>query len=444
MRRPIHLAGKRPGAVRGRALSGGRALPLTPAARGSTVRTPSLVSCLARLAAETVRRKKANVSRALVLAIIILAAAAVGRADDPPLGPQRGVLLLRNGELIEGDVTLSGDRYDVVVPSGEIHVRRSDVQFVGRTLLDCYDRRKAMVSVDKVHDHLELAEWCLRHRLYDQTALALADAVNTDATHPRIGLLERRLKFELDQQSQATRGKSTQSELPSARDLDRMVQGLPPGAVETFTSTIQPMLLNHCSTAGCHGPQGNASLRLLRVPTGQAPSRRATQRNLYAVLSAIDQNHPGDSPLLSAPTRAHGQAKSAVFTTREALQYRQLLTWVYTVSNQQAPVANATSLGEPRISRSAARRRAAQLAKRDTDPPAESSGSSEPAEPDTVRTGFKHLANQGAGRPKDDATDSKAADAKPANPWAEKTEPAESDAFDPQSFNDRYLKAPGQ
>ena len=138
-----------------------------------------------------------------MLTIVVLVLAAWCRGDDNPFGPRRGVLLLRNGELIEGEVTLAGDRYDVVVPSGEIHVRRSEVQYFGQTMLECYERRKSMVSPDKVQDHLELAEWCLRHRLYEQAALALADAVHADATHPRIGLLERRLKFELNQQSPA-------------------------------------------------------------------------------------------------------------------------------------------------------------------------------------------------------------------------------------------------
>ncbi len=179
-------------------------------------------------------------------------------ADDSPFGPQPGVLLLRNGEVIEGAIVLAGDRYDVTVPSGQMHIRRSEVQFVGRSMLECYARRKNLVSIDKVQDHMELADWCLRHRLYDQAALALADAVATDASHPRIALLERRLKLELEQQAPGeAASKEDEAAGPSSRDLDRMVQGLPAGTVEAFTSTIQPMLLNHCSTAGCHGPQGD-------------------------------------------------------------------------------------------------------------------------------------------------------------------------------------------
>ena len=46
-------------------------------------------------------------------------------------------------------------------------------------------------------------------------------------------------------------------------------------------------------------------------------SRRATQRNLYSVLSIVDRERPGESLLLTVPTRPHGTVKSAIFTTRE-------------------------------------------------------------------------------------------------------------------------------
>ncbi len=58
------------------------------------------------------------------------------------------MLLLRNGELIEGEITLAGDRYDVTVPSGQMHIRRSEVQFVGRSMLECYEQRKS-VDIDR-------------------------------------------------------------------------------------------------------------------------------------------------------------------------------------------------------------------------------------------------------------------------------------------------------
>jgi hypothetical protein len=121
-----------------------------------------------------------------------------------------------------------------------------------------------------------------------------------------------------------------------------MIRNMPPGCVETFTGSIQPLLLNHCSTAACHGPQSKTSLKLLRIPVGRVTSRRATQRNLYATLSSVNRDDPNESPLLLAPTRPHGTTKTAIFTNHDAAQYKMLVDWVAKVSNYEGPSKPAT------------------------------------------------------------------------------------------------------
>ena len=62
----------------------------------------------------------------LWIALVVLRLA-TAQAEEPVLGPRQGVLLLRNGELIEGKITEAGDRYDVAVEDGEIRIKRSEV-----------------------------------------------------------------------------------------------------------------------------------------------------------------------------------------------------------------------------------------------------------------------------------------------------------------------------
>ncbi len=207
----------------------------------------------------------------LVLAFATLLAARI-RADELSLGPKPGVLLLRNGELVTGDVLLSGDRYDVRVAGGQIHIKRSEVEYCGPTLLDCYEHRRALVEPGKVQQSLELADWCLRQQLYEQAALALAAAVDDDPLHPRIPLLEKRLKFALEQPAEAAPRQAPVDDGPSIEDLNRTIDGLPPGCAETFTGAIQPMLMNHCATAGCHGPHSTGALKLTRVSARGCPA----------------------------------------------------------------------------------------------------------------------------------------------------------------------------
>ncbi len=120
-------------------------------------------------------------------------------------------------------------------------------------------------------------------------------------------------------------------------ELDRMVRGMPEGTVELFSHTIQPMLLNNCTSAGCHGPASTTNFSLLRIPLGRTPSRRLTQRNLHTALAHVNSSDPLHSSLLTMSVAAHGGARTAVFTSSEALQYRQLMFWVCRVARAAVP-----------------------------------------------------------------------------------------------------------
>ena len=102
------------------------------------------------------------------------------------------------------------------------------------------------------------------------------------------------------------------------------------------------MLINHCATSGCHGPQSETGLRLLRSSGGKTAGRRITQRNLYSVLQFIDRENPMASRLLTATSGPHGTARYAIFSERQALQYKHLVDWanqVACVSVSESPIA---------------------------------------------------------------------------------------------------------
>ena len=268
----------------------------------------------------------------LTIALVLIVARA--RADDASFGPQRGVLLLRNGSVLEGNILRSGDRYDVGLQDGELRVRVSEVEFAGRTLEECYQHRRGGIAFDEVQGRLDLVEWCLRHQLHVEAGRELKDALAVDPSHPKIAIVERRLKLALEGPPATPAREPTRIDMATPEELDQMVRSMPAGTVERFTNTVQPMLLNQCSTASCHGPASPTPLRLTRVSAGRTQSRRATQRNLHAVLATIDHEQPDASPLLLMPTRPHGASRTAVFTSQKAIQYKQLVDWAYSVSNK--------------------------------------------------------------------------------------------------------------
>jgi hypothetical protein len=100
--------------------------------------------------------------------------------------------------------------------------------------------------------------------------------------------------------------------------------------------------MNHCATAGCHGPQSDSGLRLLRSPTGRSASRRITQRNLYSVLPFVDRDNPACSRLLTVPSGPHGDAKHAIFSEHQTAQYKRIADWTNQLAQQTAPESPLT------------------------------------------------------------------------------------------------------
>jgi hypothetical protein len=277
---------------------------------------------------------------ALSLALLANAPAANG-AEDVSLAPRAGVLLLTNGEVIQGTITAAGDRYDVVGPDSEVRVRRSDVELVCPDVRGCYLHKRRGIEQGRAADHLNLAEWCLKNGLIEPAEQELQAARAADPNHPRIRLLEPRLRL-AKQAPERAESPTAPPRALSGVQLDGIVRNLPAGSMENFTNTIQPMLLNYCAKSGCHGPRSSGALKLERIGPSRLAGRHATQGNLQAVLTMINRGDPQESKLLAAPIRPHGTLKVPVFTDREHSQYKQLVQWVLHVSQVKEAPAKPT------------------------------------------------------------------------------------------------------
>jgi len=358
----------------------------------------------------------AHFARTAVVATILAAAFSQARAQSPaPTPPVQGMVVLRNGEVIEGKITRDEGIYIVDIPNGRIRIKQADVDLVCGNLEEGYRRKRAAIHVGDVHDHLDLAQWCMRHNLFGLATVELADATAADPKHPMIAALQHRLKMAMEPPPSDVKMKKLLSPGPSNDELDRMIRGMPRGVVETFTQSVQPMLLNNCATAGCHGPQSETGLRLWHIAAGRPSSRRTTQRNLYSVLQFINRENPSASKLLTAATKPHGTAQHAIFSEHQAVQYQRMLDWASLVVRPEAAE-------QPE---SVARRSAPEV----VEPPAEAAPGRLPQE-----AGKGRLLTASARRrtPRDAGAPGKADKAAPAS----FDQPA--DPFDPEGFNRRY------
>jgi hypothetical protein len=284
--------------------------------------------------------------RSLVLFLLLSIPLAL-RGEDS-LVPQAGLLVLRNGQILEGEITRAGDYYVVTLgATGEIRLPAAEVEGRFGSMDDAYRAKRDALPDRGADPHLDLAEWCLRHNLKRHCAEQLIAAMRKEPAHPKIRELEQRLTLSAQGPPPASAKLPTTSATVGAEQLEETIRSLPSASVEKFSGVVQPLLLNRCGAGQCHGPNSKAQLRLLKPPAGQVASQRFTQRNLYAVLQQIDQAHPEASPLLVMPQRRHGTALSAVFDKHNQKQLEELTAWVKGTFPTRT-VAQPASIGSAR------------------------------------------------------------------------------------------------
>src|SRR5688572_744254 len=104
-------------------------------------------------------------SRALTLYLITAISICLNAAESS-LEPYDGVLVLRNGFVLQRRITPIQDVYLVTMgASGEIRLPKSEVEFHCHDLDEAYLQQRDALKTDEPAEHLRLAEWCLRHGL---------------------------------------------------------------------------------------------------------------------------------------------------------------------------------------------------------------------------------------------------------------------------------------
>lgn len=286
-------------------------------------------------------------SRNLTIAVLLFACH-LTVAGEPSLTPQHGVLLLKNRQTLAGDVTRVGDYYLVALgKTGEIKIAAKDVETLCHTIEEVYDYRKQAIIGKSPDVQLDLAEWCIRERLLAQAAQIIAEVRTSDPNHRRLATIEKKIEFAADlakspsdiKPAAPSRTLSSPSTV-GLEQLERTMKQLPVKSVEHFTHVVQPILMDKCGAGNCHGSHSVSSFQLLQPVPGRVPSRRYTQRNLFATMSMVDKETPDESRLLSASLQAHGTPSTAAFKNENDRQYREIYKWVSSlrsIPEQRAP-----------------------------------------------------------------------------------------------------------
>ncbi|MCE9552988.1 MAG: hypothetical protein K8T91_06375 [Planctomycetes bacterium] len=285
-------------------------------------------------------------------AVLVISLIAPCHATEPPqasasLAHQDSqsterLLLLANGQVLRGSVTVDGERYVVSTASSELRVPRDSVEHVCRTLNEGYQLKRAAMMAAGARDRFRLIQWCLAQGLLDEAEEELRQAEQAEPNNSRYELLRRRLKLARDPVKPAAPPAPLAEPPVADAQLDILVRTIPASTVEAFSQTVQPLLLKNCAAAGCHGTAPRSDFQLIRLARGVTPSRRVTQRNLHAALAWIDRNEPDKSRILTAAAQAHGNTQHNKFEGTEGPVFRHLAQWVHQVARPGEPARPQT------------------------------------------------------------------------------------------------------
>ena len=262
-----------------------------------------------------------------LLPFLIASATFVGvtfslHAQDAPKERTTGkVLLLKTGHAMEGDIDKIGTQLRIRRGNSEVRIAADTAVRLCADWDDAFAFALSTIKADDANDRVKLARWChlngLTQRALDQAKVALElQPLNTEAKQI-FTLLERAVN------------EPTPKSPPVPIVAPRPMEAAPTVDVSfetliAFTTKVQPILMNTC--ASCHAGNSTGKFHLERV--ADSGQKASTQRNLAAVLSYIDLEHPAISPLLVKAVTRHGDAAAPPIRDRSAKPALAIQQWV--------------------------------------------------------------------------------------------------------------------
>lgn len=251
--------------------------------------------------------------------------------------------------LLSGVVKDLGASYAIEVNQGRgtLYINKNNVLAVSPSMDVIYQERLKAMSSEDAGGYAALADWCIKYHLLDKAEWALAQARQRHSTLPMISVIQRRLTLAKNQRQRLESAQNVPAEpavmpeisgnsgIVHVREtqvqqsaLDQMARNMPGDTVRQFTMEVQPLLINSCSAASCHGEQASNNFRLLR----SVDSRAVTLKNLYSVLRQVNRDAPEESALLTKAGEAHGNLELPVFSRGRNSGYAKLVGWTYRVT----------------------------------------------------------------------------------------------------------------
>ncbi len=278
--------------------------------------------------------------RRTLLASYICLAAGLAAADEKPASGR--VLILENDRTLEGDIQRHGDQYCLRRTIGETWIPADQVVSLCPNHEEAYRFLRARANLADPDERLRLARWCQKHNLRERAAEEAGHAVRLRPEHAE----SRRLLQHLQRPptspgvAPATRKPDADSDTAAPPPVELTTESL-----STFTTRVQPILMNAC--ASCHATGRGGTFKLVRGAGGASASLRIVQQNLAAVLPYVQVEQPHLSPLLVKALSAHGESDQAPLKGRQVAAYQTLENWVRATVRKNPHLRDQSDKGAP-------------------------------------------------------------------------------------------------
>lgn len=277
-------------------------------------------------------------------------------------------VLLENGNVLAGQVRLIDGHYHLEGEGSELRLPASVVRFIEPSIELLYLRQCEQQPQPSLAQRLKRADWCGRQQLWDHAVRELLAAQQKSPADPRVSAAQRRLWLARENALRQTAADTAQladghvtdghvadEHVADGQVIDQSVQPatyvesvaetplnqplgiLPDGALQQFTRKIQPILVNNCTLAGCHAPQGPQKFQLNRDLLRGLATRRSTDANLASALSAIDSTNPDASPLITAMQPSHAGGRGPRLGVRRDDLRLKVRDWARLVAAAEPP-----------------------------------------------------------------------------------------------------------
>ena len=299
------------------------------------------------------------VTRVAVLGVLALSSAAMSlRASDVVPSAAAGVagdpsvprlVVMHGGKVVEGSLRTASGGYELETPNGRVFIADSYIWFTAENRLEAYRTLRERIPEASAGTHVKIAQWCIENRLHHQAKEELRLALRIEPQH-----VDARTMLRLLEPSSAASENSGAKLRPSPLDPVQTLGNLPHHAAQEFVTRIQPLLVNRCGNANCHGAASGHAFTLRTVRPGVPAYRSLTEQNPDAVRKLISYESPETSPLLAAAATAtstgHGGPRKPLFPgPTGAAQLRGLAQWVRDVAASDPALARTREPAELKL-----------------------------------------------------------------------------------------------